>query len=75
MSLNSINTKLALLGEDGKFYAVIKMADESSTRSLETANSIPSLTQVNADKRTYRHWDVYYTRSQSFTITFSNSWA
>ncbi len=39
MSLNTTNTKLALLGEDGKFYAVIKMGEENVGRSLEAANS------------------------------------
>ncbi len=55
MSFNTTNTKLALLGEDGKFYAVIKMGEETSGRSLETANSnsIPSLAQVKKERRYY----------------------
>ena len=55
MSLNTTNAKLALLGEDGKFYAVIKMSEETSSRSLETANSnsILSLAQVMKGHRYY----------------------
>ena len=55
MSLNTANTKLALLGEVGKFYAVIKMGEETVGRSLESANSnsIPSLAQVKKEHRYY----------------------